>query len=113
MKCEKCYGCGHIELYEFIVIEGDCWRCPECGSLCPTTEPDSVAKLQCSDGLANFSLLALGTRFKYKGGKTVWVKIGVDLVAEWDSKQIATKWLGQAICSATENGEEIEVRIVG
>ena len=76
---------------------------------------EEVATLKDSLKLANFSVLALGTRFKYmegKEGKTVWVKIGANSVARWDANQIATGWNGQSICSATENGEEIEVGIV-
>ena len=63
--------------------------------------------------IAKFSSLALGTRFKYnKGSIAVWVKIGADLVARWDKREIATGWRAQSICSATENGEEIKVRII-
>jgi len=46
-----------------------------------------------------FSKLALGAKFRYKGGhKTTWVKIGANLIAEWDENQIDTAWIGQQVC---------------
>lgn len=76
------------------------------------TKAEGKGEKNTSPKLTKFSLLALGTRFKYGESNTVWVKIGADLVAKWDVTQIDTGWLGQSICSATGEGEEIEVIIV-
>lgn len=51
-----------------------------------------------------FSKLALGAKFRYAAGKgTVWVKIGHDEVAKWDVTKIADTWIGQQICSFSED----------
>lgn len=46
-----------------------------------------------------FSELALGTRFQYANRqKKVWVKIGANLIAEWDESQKTDNWACQKIC---------------
>lgn len=53
-----------------------------------------------------FNTLALGAKFRYlpddKYG--VWVKIGHDLIAKWDASKISDTWIGQSICSFSEDG---------
>lgn len=60
-----------------------------------------------------FSMLALGARFRYPGRVKTYVKIGPDLVAEWDSSQIATGWTCQDVYSAAEtDGHDFPVVLV-
>lgn len=87
-------------------------RPPE-GVVKPPPPPAPPKKGHVKLRLANFSILALGTRFQYKDSEQVWVKIGHDTIAKWDPTQMTTNWIGQTTCSATEDGEEIEVKIIG
>lgn len=58
---------------------------------------------------APFNALCYGARFRYRPdtGK-VWVKIGHDLIAEWDASKVADEWIGQSICSFTDDGDFIK-----
>ena len=48
--------------------------------------------------LHQFSKLALGTRFRYTKSKKIWIKIGKNLIAEWDESLKTDAWIGQQIC---------------
>ena len=53
--------------------------------------------------LCLFNKLALGTKFQYTNAgnivkKKIWVKIGINTIAEWDESQKADNWIGQRIC---------------
>ncbi|MBY3157341.1 hypothetical protein HFO56_34005 [Rhizobium laguerreae] len=53
-----------------------------------------------------FKALSYGAKFQYsEGNGRVWVKIGHDLVAEWDSSKVADTWIGQSVCSFSEDGD--------
>lgn len=58
-----------------------------------------------------FKELALGARFKYAGGKDIWIVIdraGCGIIAEYDPVRIKHKnWVGQAICSFSDTEEEM------
>jgi len=51
--------------------------------------------------LVPFNIIPLGTRFKYVGLNSTWVKIDINTIAAWDSTQITTNW-HQQICSFAE-----------
>jgi hypothetical protein len=51
-----------------------------------------------------FKTLCHGARFTYIDGSKTWVKIGSDLIAEWDAKFVADSWIGQQLCSFSEDG---------
>jgi len=61
-----------------------------------------------------FSKLALGTKFQYGyADKKVFVKIGSDLIAEWDESKKTDVWIGQGIYSFSEdNNLEREVVVL-
>lgn len=62
---------------------------------------------------AMFSELALGSLCRYPGTKKLWVKINDDIIAEWDQKKVASRWIGQQICSVAENaGDDIEMEYI-
>lgn len=52
-----------------------------------------------------FNSLCCGARFRYTPQTKVWVKIGADSIAEWDPSNVATKWIGQALCSFSDDGD--------
>lgn len=63
-----------------------------------------------------FESLCLGARFRYDTRKSgegrVWTKIGPNEIAEWDSKQVATRWLGQRVCCFSDKddlSEKVEI----
>lgn len=59
-----------------------------------------------NSGTVAFNKLAYGAKFQYEQGKgTVWVKIGHDEIAQWDVSKIADTWIGQQICSFSEDGD--------
>jgi len=62
---------------------------------------------------AQFNALALGTRFQYDPRKhgpqeRTWVKIHVNLIAEWNPSQVATSWIGQSVCSFNDKDDFTE-----
>lgn len=56
-----------------------------------------------------FELLCLGARFRYDTRKVnegrVWVKIGPNEIAEWDSKHVSDRWIGQRICCFSDTDD--------
>ncbi len=53
-----------------------------------------------------FKALAYGARFRYRPGDPVaWVKIGHDLIARWDADKVSDTWVGQTVCSFSEDGD--------
>ncbi len=56
---------------------------------------------------APFKCLSLGVRFTLPGS-AIWVKIGPDLIAEWDPREITTTWIGQRICSFSDNDDDLD-----
>lgn len=59
-----------------------------------------------TDRQVAFSCLSLGAKFKYtKAEAAVWVKIGPDLIAGWKESEVATTWLGQPVCSFSDDGD--------
>lgn len=62
-----------------------------------------------------FDILPLGARFMYDEEKhgpqnRVWVKIDINIIAEWDDTQVDTNWVGQQICCFTDRDDEAEGR---
>lgn len=67
---------------------------------------------------APFNILAYGARFRYvfdpdaprptpvPDNGRVWVRIDVNTIAEWDSKNAATNWAGQQICCFSADADE-------
>lgn len=50
-------------------------------------------------------MLCYGAKFKYTPGESaVFVKIGPDLVAGWDGQKVADGWIGQPVCSFSDDG---------
>lgn len=54
---------------------------------------------------AAFKSLCYGARFQYVGSDRTWVKVGPDLIAEWDASKISDSWIGQALCSFSDDGD--------
>nr|WP_250808450.1 hypothetical protein [Neorhizobium tomejilense] len=53
-----------------------------------------------------FNTLCYGARFRYREADTVvWVKIGHDTVAKWDADKVADTWIGQSVCSFSEDDD--------
>ena len=66
-------------------------------------QPAPVAKSRCEQ--VPFSMLCYGAKFKYTPGESaVFVKIGPDLVAGWDGQKVADGWIGQPVCSFSDDG---------
>ena len=59
-----------------------------------------------------FPDLALGARFKYVGGKQVWIKLSDEkfgLVAEYHPEYIEhPRWVGQKICCFADTEEQVK-----
>ncbi len=55
--------------------------------------------------IAPFNTLCLGAKFRYPNSDWTWVKIAHDLVAKWDPSLITATWVGQAICSFSEDDD--------
>lgn len=53
-----------------------------------------------------FNTLCLGARFRYLNDRStsIWVKVGSDTIAKWDAAQVADTWLGQTVCSFSDDG---------
>lgn len=65
---------------------------------------------------ANFFDIPLGTRFRYtaeENDKSTFVKLTQKTVAQWDDSKILERWDSQEIFSASEDGEDFEVIVVG
>jgi hypothetical protein len=56
-----------------------------------------------SDKMVPFCDLALGTRFRHIHSDKEWVKIGHNLIAEWDESQKTARWIGQQLCCFDDN----------
>lgn len=66
-------------------------------------QPAPVDKYRCEQ--VPFSMLCYGAKFKYTPGESaVFVKIGPDLVAGWDGQKVADGWIGQPVCSFSDDG---------
>lgn len=53
-----------------------------------------------------FSCLSFGAKFKYTESEAaVWVKIGHDLIAGWKASEVASQWVGQPVCSFSDDGD--------
>lgn len=66
-------------------------------------QPAPVDKYRCEQ--VPFSMLCYGAKFKYTPGESaVFVKIGHDLVAGWDGQKVADGWIGQPVCSFSDDG---------
>lgn len=54
----------------------------------------------------SFSSLCYGAKFKYSSEEAaIWVKIGHDLIAGWDAGKVSDTWIGQPICSFSDDGD--------
>ncbi len=55
--------------------------------------------------LVTFRTLCYGAKFKYSAEEAaVWVKIGHDLIAGWDESKVTDSWIGQPVCSFSDDG---------
>lgn len=53
-----------------------------------------------------FEDLALGARFRLTlDSAHVWVKIGHNLIAEWDGTKVRDRWIGQPICCFSDTDD--------
>ena len=77
-------------------------------ALCKAEQPAMVVKSRCDQ--VPFSMLCYGAKFKYTPGESaVFVKIGPDLVAGWDGQKVADGWIGQPVCSLSDDGNLLAV----
>jgi len=62
--------------------------------------------------LVSFKKLALGAKFKYINTKQIYVKIGHDLIAQWDVNNIDTAWIGQSVLLfSDDDNTDIDVEL--
>jgi hypothetical protein len=68
-------------------------------------ELETMSKPSTNQTSAAFKSLCYGARFQYVGSDRTWVKVGPDLIAEWDASKISDSWIGQALCSFSDDGD--------
>lgn len=72
------------------------YECPDCA---PADQPQGGRAVP-------FSALCYGARFKYtKDEAAEWVKVGHDLIAGWKAENVATTWVGQPLCSFSDDDD--------
>jgi len=83
----------------------------------PGNKENSISDDQISKIVVPFQDLALGVKFKYtnkagNGFGGTFVKIGINLIAEWDKNQVTTGWVGQGVYSFADTYESSKVEVV-
>lgn len=56
-----------------------------------------------------FDRLSLGSLFSYIGSDRLWVKVGPDLIAEWDSSPEQSGYASQRICCFTDPNYQVDL----